>query len=174
MQKRRLLNLPKNRQIELRSDYPWLKAVAWKEEHPSNLSGMAVTVFDHWLSREEANRLLERVPSEEQASRDARHARFCALLIARTPVLSFVFRRRAKDRVTFRKFTDHEALTKYCIPGGGQTLGHRHFQVVLPELGCAFFESWDDTHHFYFTNPAAIEPLRELAGQCGLYLLEHG
>ena len=174
MQKRRLLNLPENRQADLRREFPWLKAVAWKEEHPENLVGMAVSVFDHWLSREEANRLLERVSPEEQASRNARHARFCALLVAETPVLSFVFRRRAKDRVNFRKFTSQKALTKYCTPNGGQTLGHREFQVVLPELGCAFFESWDDTHHCYFTNPIAIEPLRKWAGQCGLYLLEHG
>ncbi len=94
MQKRRLLNLPENRQAELRREYPWLKAVAWDEAHPDNLRGMAVTVFDHWLSREEANRLLEHVSPEEQASRKARHARFCALLIARTPVVSLVFRRR--------------------------------------------------------------------------------
>lgn len=174
MQKRRLFNLPEIRQAELRREYPWLKAVAWDEAHPNNLKGMAVTVFDHWLSREEANRLLEHVSPEERANRNARHARFCALLIARTPVLSFVFRRRTKDRVKFRQFTSQEALTKYCTPSGGHTLGHRQFQVVLPELGCAFFESWDDTHHFYFTNPVAIEPLRDWVGQCGLYLLEHG
>lgn len=173
MHKRRLFNLPEVRQAELRREYPWLKAVVCDEAHPNNLLGIAVTVFDHWLSRDEANKLLEHVSQEEQANRSARHAKFCALLVARTPVLSFVFRRRAKDRVTFRKFSSHEALTKYCTPSGGKTLGHRQFQVVLPELGCAFFESWDDTHHFYFTNPVAIAPLREWAEQCGLHLLEH-
>ena len=175
MQMRRLLNLPDIRQAELRRQYPWLRAVAWNEDDlPRHLNAMAVTVFDHWLTRDEANELLENVSPEVQENRTARHAKFCALLIAATPVLSFAFRRRAHDRTTFRKFNSSEALSKYCTPNGGQTLRHRHFQVVLPELSCAFFEGWDDTHHFYFNNLASIDLIQEWAGQCGLHLLKHG
>lgn len=174
MQARRLRNLSSIRQTELRSQYPWLKAVVWNEENRFGIPrGMAITVFDHWLTRDEANRLLENVPREEQQIRNACHAAFCALLVAETPVLSFAFRGRAHDRTTFREFISPEALSNYCTPNGGQTLRHRHFQVVLPELDCAFLESWDDTHHFYFNNPACIEPVREWAERCGLYLLEH-
>lgn len=170
---RRLVNLPENLQAKLRCQYPWLKAVAWNEQHPKNLQGMAITVFDHWLSRNEADELLENVPPDEQVDRDARHAKFCALLVAETPVLSFRLSRRKHDRAIFRRFTSPEALYEYCTPNGGQTFGHRQFQVVLPELGCVFFESWDDTHHFYFTNSAALGPIYKWAGQCGLHLLEH-
>ena len=172
---RRLVNLPEVRQAELRLHYPWLRAVAWNEgDLPSHVNGLAVSVFDRWLTRDEANDLLENVPSEEQEIRTARHAKFCALLIAGTPVLSFAFRRRAHDRTIFREFTSSEVLYKYCTPNGGTTLKHRHFQVVLPELDCAFFESWDDTHHFYFNSRASIDIIRKWAGQCGLYLLDHG
>lgn len=174
MRMRRLINLPKNLQAELRCQYPWLKAVAWNDQHPKNLQGMAITVFDHWLSREEANELLENVSPDEQDNRNDRHTKFCALLVAGTPVLSFRLSGRKHDRAVFRRFTSAEALSKYCRPSGSQTLGHRQFQVVLPELGCAFFESWDDTHHFYFTNSAALGPIHEWAGQSGLFVLEHG
>lgn len=173
MQERRLLNLPQSRQLALRDQFSWLKAVVEDEAHPHDLRCMSVTVFDHWLTRDEANELLENVPPEAQANRTARHAEFCALVAAGTPVLSFALRRRSHDRATFRKFTSQEALSRYLTPGGGKTLRHRHFKAVLPELGCAFFESWDDTHHFYFSKPIAISPIRAWATQCGLYVLEH-
>jgi hypothetical protein len=175
MQERRLRNLPSTRQAELRLQFPWLRPVAWKERDlPRGLTCISVYVFDHWLSRDEATRDLENVPPSEQAERDARHGKFCALLIAETPVLSFAFRRRAQDRPTFREFISPKALAAYCTPNGGSTLRHRMFSVVLPEWDCAFFEGWDDTHQFFFTNPSSIDRIRELAGQCGLYILEHG
>ncbi len=173
MPQRRLRNLPPARQTALRRDFPWLRAVAWDETPlPSNLKSMSITVFDHWLSREEANRLLENVPPDEQLDRQARHAKFCALLTAQTQVLSFAFRRHAKNRSVFREFTSAQALTAYYTPHGGPSLRHRMFQVVLPELQCAFFEGWDDTHHFFYTQPAGIDRIREWASWCGLYVLD--
>lgn len=175
MQMRRLFNLPDIRQEELRLQYPWLRAVAWDQDgRPRHLKTLSITVFDHWLTRDEANALLQNVTPEEQAIRTSRQAKFCALLVARTPVLSFAFRRRARDRTIFREFTSAEALSKYCTPNGGKTLKHRHFQVLLPELNCAFFEGWDDTHQFYVNNSTSIDLIHQLAGQCGLHLLEHG
>jgi len=43
----------------------------------------------------------------------------------------------------------------------------------LPALHCAFFESWDDTYYFYFTEPGIADAAREWAAQSGVYLLEH-
>ena len=180
MHKRRLLNLPEDRQAELRRQYPWLKAVAEDEKGRTDVKVMSVTVFDHWLSRDDTNRLLEDVPPEEQASRTAKHANFCGLLVAGTPVLSFALRGRSHDRTIFRRFTSPQALSKYCTPDGGRTLRnhnslrHHHFRVVLPELNCAYFESWDDTHQLYYTDSIVIRPLQEWAAQAGLYILEHG
>lgn len=159
MQARRLRNLSSIRQTELRSQYPWLKTVVWNEENRFGIPrGVAITVFDHWLTRDEANRLLENVPREEQQIRNACHAAFCALLVAETPVLSFTFRRRAHDRTTFREFISPEALSNYCTPNGGQTLRHRHFQVVLPELDCAFWKAGMTRITSISTIPRALNP----------------
>lgn len=174
MQKR-LRNLPAARQGELRRQYPWLRTVASQEGSlPAQLKSVAISVFDHWLSRDEANQLLENVPREVQAGRDARHAEFCALVVAKTPVLSFAFRGRRNDRTVFREFISAEALARYCMPHGGPTLRHHKFRVFLPELGCAFFEGWDDTHHFYSKNAVSLSAIQGWAKQCGLYVLEHG
>jgi hypothetical protein len=170
MNNRPVQTLQPSRQAELHRQYPWLEAVH-VGECPGDVKLLSISVFDHWLSREEACRFLERIPPEEKALRDARHARFCALLVAGTPVFSFSFRRRDFDNLVFLEFTSKAALSRYCTPNGGRTLSHRHFNVALPELNCVFFESWDDTHHFYFTDPASMTPIHEWAHQSGLHLL---
>mgnify|MGYP003606969521 CR=1 FL=1 len=173
MHKRRLLNLPKNRQDELRQQFSWLRKVH-EAERPAEVQVLSVTVFDHWLSREEACDLLENVSTVEQRRRNALHAKFCASLVVDTTALSFVFRQRAKDLLVFREFTSDEALANYCSPHGGRTLGHRQFHVALPELDCVFYESWDDTNHFFFTKPTAVGAISKWASQSGLYVLSHG
>ena len=173
MNNRRLQNLPASRQAELRLMFPWLKHVH-EAERPTDVQVLSVSVFDHWLSREEACEFLENVSSIEQARRNALHADFCALLVASTPVLSFVFLRRKHDRLVFREFLSKEALSRYCMPNGGRTLKHRHFYVALPELDCVFYESWDDTNHFFFTNPRAMNSITSWAQKSGLHVLNHG
>jgi hypothetical protein len=116
---------------------------------------------------------LENVSPVEQARRDSLHAKFCASLLGSTTALSFAFRGRSKDRVVFREFTSGEAVSAYCSPGGGKTLGHRQFHVALPELDCVFYESWDDTNHFFFTKPTLVRTVSELASKSGLYVLAH-
>ena len=172
MQKRRLRNLPAVRQRELARQFPWLKALV-EDERPKGVQILSVTVFDHWLSRDEACALLENVSSQEQQRRDELLANFCGLLIAATSVLSFTFRGRTDDRLLFREFASQDALFKYCTPGGGRTLKHRHFSVVLPELNCVFMEGWDATYHFFFTEPTAVDSVTQWAQKSGVYALAH-
>ena len=118
--------------------------------------------------------MLENVSPTEQARRDALHAGFCAALINRTEVLSFAFRGRRRDRLIFREFISKEALSSYCTPNGGKTLRHRQFHVVLPELACAFYESWDDTNHILFRGAELAQLILELASKNGLHVLPNG
>lgn len=170
--KRRLLNLPEKRQAELRLQFPWLREVH-RNEKPSEVQILSVSIFDHWLTREEVevNDLLLDVLPAEQSRRDALHANFCNLLVTNTSVLSFVFRGQKRDKLVFRRFASSEALSKYCTPHGAKTLKHREFCVALPELDCVFYEGWDDTNHFFFTKPTAVGVITEWALQSGLHLL---
>lgn len=169
---RRLLNLNRAQQIEIGDLYPWLKKVD-ENDKPEAVQCLSVSVFDHWLSRDEANQLLENVSASEQASRDALHAKFCALVVAETEVLSFTFRRRNHDRLVFRRFTSSTDLATYCTPGGGKALGHREFHVVLPGLRCAFYESWDDTNHLFFMGSSPMSVISDWAKRSGLHVLEN-
>lgn len=173
MHNRRLQNLPAGHQAELRLMFPWLKRVH-EADRPTNVQVLSVSVFDHWLSCEEACELLENVPPMEQARRNALHADFCALLVAGTSVLSFAFLGRKHDHLVFREFVSKTALSRYCTPNGGRTLKHRQFHVALPALDCVFYESWDDTNHFFFTKPSAMSSVTSWAQKSGLHVLTHG
>ena len=164
------MNVPRARQIELNAQFTWLGNVHESKEN-EGVRMLSVSVFDHWLSREDANKLLENIPIEEQLRRDALLEDFCGKLIANTEVLSFTMRGRRKDRPVFRAFKSKSALLAYCRPNGGKSLRHHLFHVVLPELGCAFYESWDDTYHFFFSSPGIDKAACNWAKQSGVFLL---
>jgi hypothetical protein len=172
MSNRRLINVSPVRQRALSSQFSWLHSVH-ENEKPKGVQVLSVSIFDHWLSREDAGKLLENVPPKEQERRDRLLAGFCEKMVAGTEVLSFVMRGRRKDRCVFRAFKSMPALANYCRPNGGRLLGHRHFYVVLPELGCAFYENWDDTYPFFFTSPGIENAARVWAAQSNVYLLSH-
>ncbi|MGK5023391.1 hypothetical protein [Janthinobacterium sp. RB2R34] len=140
-------------------------------EQRTDVQILSVSVFDHWLSRDEACEKLENVPVDEQARRDALLADFCSQMIAGTDVLSFVQRGRQFRHILFRRFVSKAALSEYCRPGGGKVLGHRDFHVVLPEHGCVLYGSWDDTYHFFFKRPGLEDAARVWADKSGVYLL---
>ncbi|WP_136221008.1 hypothetical protein [Massilia sp. Mn16-1_5] len=171
MSSRRVANVPKVRQRDLAIQFPWLMEVDLSER-PENVQTLSVSVFDHWLSQEEAGEKLENVPAVEQARRDALLGDFCSRMVGSTEVISFVQRGRQWRRIIFRRFLSDAVISEYCRPGGGRVFGHRHFQVVLPEFRCAFYESWDDTYHFFFVQPGIAEAARVWASQSGVYLLD--
>lgn len=172
MSNRRIVNVSKTRQRDLAAQFPWLMDVD-RNQRRADVQTLSVSVFDHWLSREDACDKLENIQVDEQVRRDALLADFCARMIAETEVLSFVQRGHQARRIIFRRFLSKEVTSEYCKPGGGKVFGHRHFRVVLPELGCAFYESWDDTYHFFFTRSGIEEAARIWASQSGVHVLDH-
>lgn len=171
MSKRRIANVSRTLKRDLADRFPWLMEVD-NGEHGAEVQIISVSVFDHWLSREEACEMLENIPPQEQARRDALLADFCSRMIAATEVMSFVQRGRASRRMIFRKFLSNDVVFAYCRPHGGRIFGHRHFHVLLPELGCAFYESWDDTYHFFFTRAGIEEAAGVWARESGVFLLD--
>lgn len=164
--------MPRHRQIELGETFRWLHSLNRDEKRP-DVQVISVSVFDHWLSREDACKLLENIPIEEQKRRNGLLDTFCKTMISNTEVLSFAMRGRSKDHAVFRAFKSKEVLAGYCKPNGGKTFKHRNFHVVLPELSCAFYESWDDTYHFFFSSPGIERVAQDWAAASGVYILVH-
>lgn len=130
------------------------------------LQQISLSVFDHWLSRDEASRLLEAVEREEQISRDMRFFTFAVALSDRTEMLDFAERGRRRDRLQFRKFARAMVYFDSAIKRRG---GRRH--VVLPSLDALLIEAWDDTWQLIFRNLQQVEIVLEQASIAGLFVL---
>lgn len=175
---RSLLNVPRVRQFALASQFSWLPGIEQGEE-PGRANMLWVSVFDHWLSQEDACRLLENIPPEEALRREQLLKKFCGEMVASTEVLSYVMRGHGKHSPVFRAFSSEEVASSYCRPNGTKTFSYPrrygfrngYFRVALPEFGCTFHEYWDGTYHFHGTSAELQDAAREWARRSGVYVL---
>jgi hypothetical protein len=168
---RKFINIKKNRQVELSYKFPYLLELAYVDETPE-YTYLAVSVFDRWLGREDAIKLLGDISKEEQARRDALLYSFSKKVAQSTEVLNFKFRGKWKKAYPlFRGFTSEESKQEYLKPVMSHTR-KSFFQVVLPEIDAVFFESWDNTNVFYLRDPSKIEIIKKWAAETGVYCLE--
>jgi len=166
-------NLRPPRQKELERQFPWLHRIHEFEQVPL-VRHLSISVFDHWLSHEEAEKQLDGISREEQLRRDTQQFEFCQRLVEQAELVHFKFRGRGQDKPRFRSFTSRSAAIDYFCP---RTLGgsrRRKFQVLLPAYGAVFYEGYDDTSHLYFTEEQGVEPFCHLVREAGLHVLPNG
>ncbi len=167
---RKFKNLSKQRQTQLSAQFPDLYKLASIEDTP-HYHYLAVSVFDHWLSREESFSLLVNVPAEEQNQRNTALYSFSQKLAAETEIINFKFCGKWNScRPAFRELTSTKAKNDYLEPALSASRND-FFKIVLPELDAVFMESWDDTNIFYLRNTAHIETLKRWAQECGVFCL---
>jgi len=163
------LNVPRSRQRELSEAFGWLPSVA--DSQPiCGVQSFSVSFFDHWLSEQEADDLLNNVSAEQQRCRDKKHLSFCEKLIAETEILSFRLHGRRQDQVRFRSFSEKDALAQHLTERTAK--GEYNFHVVLPLLRMAYCSGYDDTSHFYCGKSGNVALIRRLAQDSGLHVLQ--
>lgn len=133
---------------------------------------IAVSVFDHWLSRLEASDLLADVSSEEQAHRDELHYSLNKKIISLTKCFTFRVRgRRGKEYVIFKRFVDSSAAHRYVKPSDGFTSNKFFFKLVLPEIQALYFEGYDGTNYLYYEDDGLLVDLLKWIKEEGLHVL---
>jgi len=168
---RKYINLNKTSQNDLSNQFPDLMKLVCVEE-TTHYSYLAVSVFDHWLSREDSCKLLENVPKNEQEKRNAALYSFSKKIASETSVVNFkVSGKWTRAHPRFRDFTSNRAKLEYLRPAIEKS-HHDFFKVVLPELGVVFFESWDDTNAMYLKDASVKEKIVQWAAECGVYCLD--
>lgn len=168
---RRFRNLSKSRQKELSIQFPDLYKLVCFEETP-HYSYLAVSVFDHWLTREEGSALLENVSEIEQEKRNSALYSFSRMIASETEVLNFKFSGKWRScSPLFRSFSSEQAKLEYLKPAISVP-EKRFFQVLLPEFGAVFLENWDDTNILFLRDKSVEERVRTLATACGVYCLK--
>lgn len=102
---RNFINLCNTRQSELTKQFPSLLTLVCVEE-TTEYGYVAVSVFDHWLSQEEAVELLDNVSKDEQTRRNRLLYCFSKKLASTTEVINVKFRGKGiKSYPLFRGFT---------------------------------------------------------------------
>ena len=168
---RKFINLSKNRQVELNSNFPDLLKL-YSVEDSSHYKQVAVSVFDQWLTREEFQN--DSPDKIEQLRRDKSLHDFTKIMSKETEILNFKFKGKWEcSYPSFRKFTSQDAMDSYLHPAGGNDSSDKFCRLVLPEFKAVFFESWDYTNIFYIQDDKVIPQIKKWARESGVYCLEY-
>jgi len=168
---RKFINLSKDRQKELTSKFPELYKIYCVEES-SHYTKVAISVFDHWLTREEFQN--DSPSKDEHFKRNRALHSFGKLMATQTEVFDFKFKGKwERCYPCFRKFSSKKAMFEYLQPADDNYSSGRFFNLVLPEFNAVYFESWDYTNIFYIQNDSVLSEIKKWASESGVYCLEY-
>jgi hypothetical protein len=170
MNNRRFKVVDKPTQTRLVHCFPQLGEILSYEGY-SNYQHLSVTVYDHWLSEENAFLQLNNMPIEKQKIYDARLHSFVCNLTGNFE--SYLVKRvgRHKKNITFRAFTSRMAREDALRPQPYLVGDRNRFTFVIPHLKLIYIESCDFTHHVYLRDSASIDTLKNEAEKSGVYVL---
>ena len=133
---------------------------------------LAVSVFDHWLTRDEFDSYLGNVSDEEQKQRNEALYSFSKKVINGTRVVNFKWAGfKNKQGPKFRSFTSEESKFEYFSPAVDYS-NKPLFLSVLPDLDIIFLESWDDTNIMYLKDISVKPQIEKWASESGVYCLD--
>ena len=168
---RKFKNLSKHGQAQLEDQFIDLDKVCAVEDSPA-YTYLAISVFDHWLTRDEFNDLLVDVSDKEQKLRNEALYSFSRKVIAETSVTNFKWAGlRNKQKPRFRNFTSEKAKLDYFLPSIGFS-DKPFLSVVLPDVSVICIESWDDTNIMYLKDISVRPQIEKWAAESGVYCLD--
>ena len=134
---------------------------------------VSVSVFDHWLSQEEAIKRIDNSSSIQCDNNNELLHKFIVSLAQSTETYVVKLRGRNTDKkATFREFTSHSGMVNSLIPKHHFSADTHRFVLVLPQLNLVYFESSDFTHHIYFKREEDLESVSKLANENGLSIIK--
>jgi hypothetical protein len=177
---RKFVNVNKNRQQALSKKFPDIENLGC-DDQTEKYEFVAITVFDHWLTRDEAEKSFgSQISKEDQEKRNSSFMRFRELLFNETEVLTYRCKGKGRNEfVSFKAFTSINAGLEYTYPTISNVGFHkaggphgRFFQVVLPSIDAVYRENYDDTNLLYYKNKSTLEVIEKLTEACGLFCLK--
>jgi len=167
---RRFVALLKEEQDRLAEQFATLPQLIAAED-VDNYQHQAVSVFDHFLSAEEAKIQLEDVDNADAASHNESLHKFACNLSARNDCYLVKLKGRHKGRLTFRAFTSAVAKERSLVPKPYMVSDYFRFVLVFPSLDLVYLEGSDFTHHLYFKSAESLEQVVEAASHANIHLL---
>ncbi|KAF0813095.1 hypothetical protein IGB42_02495 [Andreprevotia sp. IGB-42] len=154
---------------QINAQFPHLQRV--REHARIEAPRVAISVFDHWLRDPAQWPLLDCNDGPERIARNRKFAAHWAALFDLTAVYTVRNRGRwpHKSRLIIKRYTNRQGFLDQCRFDANPTPSQF---VILPEYGCIYAESWDDTNLLYCNDRQAAEPVLQLARDAGLHVLD--
>ncbi len=173
MKSRRFISLPSLVQKELQHQYQHLHdaLVGMYDGEDTCIKSTSVSVFDHWLSPNEATAMLQDVTSSMQNEYNSRLHKFVCLLSDSYECYLVLYKGRYSTRITYRKFTSDNARFKTLLPSDYRVPDKDRFKFVIPQLGIIYFEGCDFTHNFHFSDESVLKLISTYAKEAEVYLI---
>ena len=130
-----------------------------------------ICVFDHWLSKEEAeNKIFIDEDSEELKNRRQKFKSFIESVYNQTELYKWRYKRHYRFHI--QKPTSLKDVIRKCDFENLWSQSGRRYSFLLPEYSAVYAEEWDWTNIIWYTDREKIEPLLKEAKNIGLYILE--
>ena len=172
MNNRKFKNLSKSKQEDLGKLFPDIQSL-FECKESENYTHLSISVFDHWLSREEAINEIDNVSIKKEDAHDEKLYLFCNALIKLTKCYLIKFRGIKKDKITYKEFITKSEYNEHLKPKPYNTGGiNWRFILVLPETEAVYFEDCDFTHHLYYRDDNNITEIYNLIKENGLFVLK--
>lgn len=174
MKHRRFVNLPLNTQKILRAQYKDAYEALEYMYDTGVLKGIeqvSVSVFDHWLSFDEAIAQLSDIDVSIQYEYNRKLHTFACLLSNSFECYLVKHKGRYSNNVTYRKFSSDKAREDTLWPLDYRVPTRHRFELIIPELDAIYYEDDDFTHHIYFAKGNKSHKFTELLKKSDLHLL---
>lgn len=169
--KKKTVNCSARCQKALNEKYFYLYDLEYEEKF-HKLNGIAISVFNHWLSKGEAKDLIEGSSPEESDKRYSVHKRFNYFLVENYRCLTYKFRGKLNRRFAkFKEFTSLEQSRRFVDPSTSGLSNKYRFSLVIPEFNAVYFEGSDYTNYLYSDSPDNLSILSGKAKDLGLFTL---
>ncbi|MGX9418199.1 hypothetical protein ACWU4D_12690 [Vibrio sp. WJH972] len=174
MKNRRFVNLPRQVQNELQDQYQIIYDALermYDIGKLTNIKTRSISVFDHWLSFDEAMSILTEVTPSMQNEYNRRLHKFICSLSHSYECYLIVYKGRYSSKTIYRKFTSDSAREKTLLPQDYRACENERFKLVIPALGIMYFEGSDFTHRLYFSDESVLKVISEYLSEAEVHLI---
>jgi hypothetical protein len=131
----------------------------------------SISVFDHWLAKEECISEIDNVTHSIEKDRNHRLHEFCVALAKSDECYLVKLRGRRKEQMTSRVFTSEEGMVRTLKPVEHNVGDNWRFVLSFPKLKAIYLEGSDFTHHVCHQSAQSKAAISALADDHGLFVL---
>ena len=163
------MKLSKKEKKIIKSHLPELKNLILNGEN-ENYKNCFVSIFDHWLTREETSLIFQKTDTNELKKRQRFFQNFAEQLYHKTSI--YYWKLKNKDRIHIKKFRDFNHFKDKCK---FTTITEDHGEVygfIIPEYSAVYKQYWDWTNQLWHLEESKITPILKLIKENRLYKLD--